>query len=167
MPTRDIEDAVSNSIITLLETGRSVIEPAYIDLTPGESYKVFKDRQPQLTLASAGKLGPAIEVIRNKKTVEWRYTQVREETYSYWIDCSIKSLHKEAAQELVNTFASAVLTWMNQLQNLQYRIIGTNVVTYDSKAEDLDIEYRKGYGLYTGRINYWTKIINPAHIVFT
>jgi hypothetical protein len=166
MSQRDLMDQIANSLVVILERGRETIQKAYFDITPNESYKIFKDRQPELTLASAGKLGPVIEIVRNNKESEWKYTRVKEEKYNFWLDCSIKSTHREVAQEYVNTFCAAVMSWMNQLENLKFKIEGTCAVTYDSHATDLEVEYRRGYGFHSGRINYYTKVINSGERVF-
>jgi len=160
MSQRDLMDQISDTIVEILERGRDIIQNGYYDLTPNEPFKCFKDAQKELTLATASKLGPAIEVVRNTKDSEWKYTRVKEEIYRFYIDCTIKSVHREAAQELLSEFASVVQSWLNQLENLKYQVKGSCATTYDSHCEDQEVEYKRGYGLHTARLDYFTKVVN-------
>jgi len=156
-----MKDRIAHSLKTLIDQGRDYIQHGYQDLTPGEEFVTYVTRQGQLAHF------PAIEIVRSKKNVKWFSTRYRQEYYYFNIDCSVKSLtgagaKREIAVELLNKFVSSVENWINEPKNIGYRIDGTDFNTFDGLATVSDTNYRRGFGLRSARITYWTYYINKA-----
>jgi hypothetical protein len=157
-----MEDRIAQSLKVVIDQGRDYIQHGYYGLTPNEEFVTYVTRQGQLAHF------PSIEIVRDRKEVEWFSTRFRKETYRFYIDCSVKSLSGEGAKrdigtELLNDFASSVENWINEPRNIGYHIEGTDLTTMDGLANSLDPNYRRGFGLRSARIGYWTFILNHAN----
>jgi hypothetical protein len=156
---RNFEDQIASSIKVVLETGRELIQKAYYDLTPNEEFAIYSTRQGQLSHF------PAIEIVRINKKIDWQSFRFRREKYTFNIDCSVKSLSgsggkRDVGTELLTSFSCAVMNWLNTPKNIDFDIQGTSLTVQDSLATGVDTNFRRGFGLRSARISYWTYLFN-------
>jgi hypothetical protein len=108
-----------------------------------------------------------IRVIYRGLKSEWQATRVRDDTYSFYIDCLTKNTAEaEVEDEQIVLFGSAVHNYTIRFNNLQPIIIDTNpkIRAYDSWTDEgMQIAtVNQHTGVYRmARIGYYIKVMNP------
>lgn len=103
-----------------------------------------------------------IAVVFEDKDVEWLATRIRNDKYSFHIDCLVKSTVRGVSDELLVCFASTIQEALLSFNDLQFQVPKTNRVwAYDSWASSVKFGYKNEGALKVGRIQWWAKIANP------
>lgn len=154
MAMRDLFDQVILHLMEVLERNRRKIErqyAAYLD----KQFVIFKGRQAQIPAY------PVVEIIRGPVQTKWGATRVMDETYNYFLDCSIKHASREVSGEVVTIFGRAVQLVLNDYRNLIFDIPGVvGVRAFDSLAASSDPGFRRAAGERTSRVSWSCRIAN-------
>ena len=157
MAVLDLTDNVMEHLKELLEENRPTIELALTQHGFGDDTEIKTIiKGAQAVIASY----PAIEIVPDDRPSEWFATRVRKETYNFHLDCSIKSLKREVADEFVRVLGTTVQNVLNDFNNLQFDVPDTNVVAYDSFATNVALGYKKEGAIQTARVSWFCFILN-------
>jgi len=155
----DLTEQVADTVIADLERGLRFFEGIF-------RQKRFTDKDiiNGVFLGAATRIAgkAAIRVVIDGKESGWHATRVRDDHYKFNIDVLAKvTAKKEEIESFINTFAGAVHNYLIRFDNLQPKIIGTNVQAYNAWADNYTKGYSEGGAYRVARIPYYITIMNP------
>lgn len=159
MAINDLTDAIMDHLVDMLDNGRVEINAALAAKGySSEISRIWRDGQKVIAKY------PSIAINADTKEVSWAATRVRDEKYTFSIDCLTKILKKEEAARFIRCFGSAVQNWLNDFYNLRTTIKGTDILIWDSFADNITYGYRQEGALRVARVNWYCKTCNPVTV---
>jgi len=158
MSMRDMFDNVTLHLYEVLEKNRGRIQKTYLQYT-SEPFGIYRGRQPVIPKF------PCVEIVRGSVATAWGSIRVLDETYNYFLDCSIKHGSREVSEEFATTFGRAVQLILNEYGNLRFAVPGViSVTAFDSLAPSSDPSFRRAGAERTSRVTWSCKVANLVFV---
>lgn len=159
-----VNDGITLRLKTLFESNIERLSPIWFEFEPGNAnqghnpsegkpFAVYTDLQEQLIYT------PSIEISERTTKTEIFSIGTQEDRFEYEIICTVDHNHPENSKKYLQVFSKAIMDLLNEFGNRSYVIPGYDFKAYFSEATDIDYGFRRGKGLKSSRINWYTKIL--------